>query len=606
MIPAGIRYDDAWRRFPAWGVVLILNAGVFTGLLTTIALGRRESVSPIAMVLLGWFTFALYLGVGAGRSRCRAFDLALPISARRIWLAHLAAIALAGTILVASCVAMAALPSSLGGGPDPRAPGLGGLALLLESGMLLAAVLLQRPAPSLARIPVTPGNVAWDAAVLFGVLGLMIALGSSGPAVALLLLLLAGAALAWGYRSVPRAFVIVPRNGGSAARAVAGVHYPEKAGSAPGRLDWRDWLAILRCLSCGAKELAAYPFIVGFGLFLGGALSIWKDEADLRDLRYVYIPLATYMLFSFVLPRLARLQGLDPLPLSRRRLFAGLVLPGALVFLTAWSFGALVEARYGVRTELVDFVQDEKKGSWSVRVPLGLHEFAWDGRVPDVTSPWGESHPAERTPLFRGSRAAIGSPYDAPAGSSAGFVALQLSRAAEAAYGLSLPPGEIERRWLEARPDGTVAGRYKSLPIRAEHPGLFPRTGPVVPVLMALAIVPWLLLVAALFRGYRATIPDGARKAIYWSSLALLISPMLLQVIALVAGFSRPWLLRAFFEIPLGKLAGSAAWTAAAWAAGVLLVLAAYRLAERQFRRMEIPAKPVTFSMFERMREDQG
>jgi len=29
-------------------------------------------------------------------------------------------------------------------------------------------------------------------------------------------------------------------------------------------------------------------------------------------------------------------------------------------------------------------------------------------------------------------------------------------------------------------------------------------------------------------------------------------------------------------------------------------------LAERQFRRMEIPAKPVTYSLFERMREDQG
>ena len=606
MIPAGIRYDEAWRRFPAWGVVLIVNAGVFGGLLSSIAYGRHERVSPVAILILTWFTFALYLGVGAGRARCRAFDLGLPVSARRIWLNHLAAVALAGTILVAWCVAMAALPPATGGGAEPQAPGLVALALLLEGGMLLAAALLQWPAPSLARIPVTAGNVAWTAVVLLGTLGLMTALGNAGPAVALLPLLLAGAALGWGYRSVPKAFVIVPRDGGHDAGAAAGRQDAEVFGGVPGRLGWPDRLAVLRCLSCGAKELIVYPFIVGFGLFLGGALSFLKNDADLSDLRYVYIPLATYMLFSLVLPRLARLQGLDPLPISRGRLFAGLVLPSAFTFVAAWSVGALVEARFGVRTELVDFVQDEKKGGWSVRVPLGLHEFAWDGRVPEVTSPWGESHPASRTPLFRGSRAAIWSPYDAPPGSSAGFVALQLGRAAEAAYGLSIPPGEIERRWLETRPDGTVAGRYESLPIRAERPGLSPRSGPGFPVLMTLAVAPWLLLLAALLRSYRATIPGGARQAVYWGSLVVLILPMVLQVIAMVADFSRPWLLRAAIEIPLRKLGGSAAWVAVAWAAGALVALAAYRLAERQFRRMEIPAKPVAYSIFERMREDQG
>jgi hypothetical protein len=604
---ARIRRDEAWRGFPVWGTVLILNAGIFMGLMTTIALRRQDRVSPIAVLLLGWFTFAFHLGLGAGRARCRVLDLSLPISARRLWLAHVAAVVLPGTILVAWCVGLAALPPRSIGGADVRCPGLPGLGVLLEGGMLLAAALQELPGLSLARVPVSPRRVAWTVLVLSGVLALMLALRETGPVGALVPLLLAVAIFAWAFRSVPRSFVVAPRDaagGPDRAGRDAADRQPPNVVGALGRVPWPTRIAAFRCVTAGAKELILYPLLVAFGLFLGGALAIFRDDADLRDLRFVYVPLATYMLFSLVLPRLALLQDLDPLPVSRRLLFAALVLPSALVFAASWGAGAVVASHHGVRAEYVDFVRDEKDGGWSVTAPLGVHRIAWDGRVPELTSPWGESHPADRQPIFRGSRAVIWSPFDAPQGSSARFVALEISRAAKAVYGLSLAPGEIERRWLVTLPDGSVVGRGPGLSIRAEYPRAAPRSVPETPVLMTLAVAPWLLLVAALFRAYRSSIPAWGRQAVYWGGLGLLILPLLLLVRAMMGDFARPWLARALVEIPTWRLGQSAAGTVAAWVGGGLLILAAYRLAEIQFLRMEIPAKPVKYSILDRTKEE--
>jgi hypothetical protein len=607
VIPATIRRDDAWRSFPVWGVVLILNTGLFIGLMTTTALRRHGQVSPVSLLLLGWLTLAFHLGISAGRARCRPLDLALPISARRLFVAHVSAIVLSGTVLVAACVGLAALPSQSVGGTDVRCPGLAGIGILLEGGLLLGAALLQLPRPTLARVSASPRHVAWTVLVLSGVLPLLMALRGAGPLGTFVPLLLAAVVFAAAFSAVPRAYVAVPRDPERATRR-AGRSDAEgrssAAAGAPGRVPWGTRLAAFRCVTAGAKELIVYALLVAFGLFLGGAFAVSKAAADLRDLQFVYVPLAAYLLFSMMLPRLALLQDLDPLPISRRLLFAGLLLPSALAYAAAWGAGAAVAAHFGDRVEYVDFAKDDSGGGWSVSAPLRVHRIAWDGRVPDVTSPWGESHPADRHPLIRGWRPAVWSPFSAPPGSSARFVALQIGRAAEAVYGLSIPPEEIERRWLVTFPDGSVAGRGPSLGLREEHPGAIPRSGPEMPVLLALAMAPWLLLVAALFRAYRSSRPNSSRQAVYWGGLGLLISPLLLLFLAMIAGLARPWLARALLEIPMWSLQGIPGGTAAAWVGGAVLLLAAYRLAEIQFLRAEIPARPVKYSLLERMREE--
>lgn len=599
MMLARIRRDDVWRTFPMWGVILILNTGVVTGLLAAIVRRQGHAVSPSTIVLLLWGTVAVYLALGHTGSRCSVFDLTLPISARRIWLAHLSAVAAATTIVAAGCTAIVLVAArSLGGA---IAPGTGpwSLALLVESAALLGVVLLELPQPSLARVPASAGRAAWSVAVIGGVLALLLLLSGAGAPGALVPAGLAAVALAWRYRSLPTAFALAPRE--PAAKRAADTFRRETADDGSRLTPWRQGLVVLRCLWIGPKELAFYPFIVLFGLFFGNALSAWSGEAEVRDLRFLYVPMATYMLFSFVAPKLAPLHRLDPLPISRRLIFAGLIVPLTLVLVASYGAGAFVAAWFGAPAEYVNFVMDAESGRFAVSVPLRVHEVAWDGRVPEVTSPWGESHPAERLSLFRGSRALLWNPFSAPEGSSPRFTALQISRAVQAVYGASIAPETIEARWIETLSDGTVVGRGPSLSIRSENPGLLPRSGPLFPMILALAVTPWLLASALLFRAYRAEIRDRVRVSIYWGGLVVIISVFLSQAVALVTGFARPWLARALVEIPAWKLGGGAVGIASAWIAAGVVMAAAYRLAEAQFLRMEIPLRPAKYSLLERL-----
>jgi hypothetical protein len=79
---------------------------------------------------------------------------------------------------------------------------------------------------------------------------------------------------------------------------------------------------------------------------------------------------------------------------------------------------------------------------------------------------------------------------------------------------------------------------------------------------------------------------------------------MAAEAAVLIAAFARPWLARAAVEMPAFVLGRSALSTVAAWLACAVLVLGAYRLAERQFTRMEIPAKPLKFTLVDWMRQE--
>jgi hypothetical protein len=178
-------------------------------------------------------------------------------------------------------------------------------------------------------------------------------------------------------------------------------------------------------------------------------------------------------------------------------------------------------------------------------------------------------------------------------------VALQISRAAEAVYGVAISPEEIERRWLETGPEGTVAGRAPGLGLRAEDPRLAPRSGPVFPIHTTLVLAPWLLLSAVLLRTYRAGTARWAGQALFWGVVVLFVLFMVGVAAAFVAGLARLWIARWLVEIAAFNLGRSVAGTAAAWAVCALLLGAAYRLAEVQFERMEIPTRPLKYSLLE-------
>jgi hypothetical protein len=283
----------------------------------------------------------------------------------------------------------------------------------------------------------------------------------------------------------------------------------------------------------------------------------------------------------------------------------GLGLPSALVFAASFGAGAWLGARTAKSTDYVNFQQQGDDGPWSVTVPLRVYRVAWDGRPPAVTSPWGESRAAESIPIVRGGRAVIWNPFSAPEGSSARFVALQISRAVEAVYGASITPEEVEALWVETLPDGRVVGRNPSLQLRAGRPGLAPRSGPVPPVIFSLVLAPWFLLLAILHSAYRPGIASWIRHLAFWGVVGLFVVTMFVAGGAIVARLARPWIVRALVEIPSWAIGHSAIGTAAVWGCCALLVLGSYLLAERWFARMEIPPKPLKFTLIE-MLPDRG
>ena len=162
--------------------------------------------------------------------------------------------------------------------------------------------------------------VAGVAALIFplfsSVAVVLVLAGKAAPYGAIGLLLAAAVLGWWQYREVPPSFVLAPRE-------------PDAASAAIGDYGGRPFpalpIVLLRGLTAGAKEISFLPFIVLCGFILGGGFEVVTDEPFLRDMRFMWIPMVAYMLFAFMGPKLGSLHHLDPLPVSRRILFAALI-----------------------------------------------------------------------------------------------------------------------------------------------------------------------------------------------------------------------------------------------------------------------------------------
>ena len=599
MILARILRDGSLRSLPIWGIAALVNSSFLLGVIFWQRAARGGAISTLTLVLLVWLGAAIYLAFGHVRDRCTAFDLALPLPTRTLWLAHVAAVVVGGAVVVGLALGAIVLHQSLLGDRMSLGIGVPALGALVGTGVVLAALLLQIPSPALGRIPVTRAYVGWTILVL-ATIPLLLTLAASGGGLGVgLLWLVTGGAGAWIYRSVPPAYSLAPRR---PERAAGAVHVgPDASTERTGR----SWLvlplAILRGVSCGPKELLAFPFVVGFGMILGGAL-LTAGSTGLRELRFIYVPMVTYMLVAFVGPRLMHLHSLDALPISRRTICAALLLPYLLMVVAGYGAGAIVATGAEARTEYVDM--QETEAGYTVTVPLRVHRIRGDGSAPPADSPWGESHVPQGMTLTGIGRAAAYSPYGAPPGSSERFVALQISRAVEHVYGASIPPDEIAERYLVMRDDGTVAPRDGHLTLRTDYPGLQVRSGPLFPMLTALAVVPWLLLAAVLFRAYRAAVAAWVRHVVFWGPLGLLLLLWIAISLGSVIGLAEVWVFRALIEIPLMKLGESAVGTFAVWIAALAVTSGAYLVAEGQFRRMEIPVKPCKYTLIDHLQGD--
>lgn len=605
MILSRIAGDRALRSVSLWIVAASLNTSVMAGLILWRSV-RHGGEIPIGwMVGVAWLGVAVYLAFGQVRTRCSGLDLSLPIPTRTIWAAHMLAVLIAGGVIVAVSFISLILNWILLAGLDSVEPGPLLFSLLLLAGFVLAALLVQLPRRSLASIPITPGYAVWVAGVLIGVPLLIVVASGAGFVGLFLIALLATAIGGWMYRTVPPSFIIVPLEPGRADRPIEDGEAPPAAG----RGRWTYALTLAGGVSAGAQELMVLPLIVIFGMILGGGLNAISLDS-LREMQFLYLPMIVYMLFVVIGPRLGRLHQLDALPISRRTLCMTLLAPYFVLLCAGYGLGTIVSAGVAAQTELVDFQQIDPRCEtppdcdYGVSAPLRVYSLAFDGKPPATQTSWGESHDPEALEPLGWGRTTIYSSYETPPGSSREFIAEQLHRAVQDVYGVAIPAGELSERYLVER-QGRIVGKAEGLTLRADYPQLQPRRGPLFPAMIGLSAVPWLLLVAVLLRAYRAGVGEWVRQSIFWGSMVGLLVFWIGLSVASMIDWVAPWTVRGVVEIPVLLLGNSVLGTLSVWLISALAIFAAYRVAQWQFERMEIPSVPSKYSLLDRMRVDE-
>ena len=602
-----IRAREELRSFLIWATVATLNFTVVLGIDMTFAVGRREPIPGFVMLLTGWIGLGLYAAVGGRRERCRPFDMTLPIAAPRIWLAHVLARATAVTLLALILTiilefVVRRFSVVLDVGMVPRR-----FFVSLASAGLLAVALLEVPRPKLQRAPGGVRGALWTVLVVVAVPTVLVWLGRVGLAGAGLLALAAAVTVAVAQHRVPPAFLLHPTKPGELEEPssvppsgpMAPASGPTPATRGNSRLVWAR--TALGCLSGGAKDVMSFPMIVVIGAVLAGTVLGAVDDPDLEGMRPLYILMATYLLFITLPTRLGRLQVLDPLPISRPVMAAILVLPPFVALAVGYGAGLIGADRLGSQKELVDYRVWGRHPVPRLTVPGRLLEIAPAGAVPKTESPWGEAHQPLGRPLFRGSHSVLYSPYDAPPGSSLRFVALQISRAAEATYGVVIPPEEIASRYLRQSPEGTVLPVDDGLRLRADFDAVQSRGRGSFTLLLAISIaLPVLLLMAFFFRAYRPGFSPHVRQVMVIVFAALFVVTMAGCTALMVLRVINPALVGSLMHILARELDASLVRATLAWVIGLGLLAGAYRLVQLQFERMEIPQRPTRYSLLDK------
>ena len=180
-----MRIQSALRLLPLWLVLSALNVGILVGLLAVRAASLHAPLSAGVITALAWAGIAAFLAVSGVRQRSSAFELTLPVSARRLWAAHAASTVAIAVILAFAMAGVAATQFRLLDTRRSLPIHPLHLAALLAAGAMLALALLELPHRESHRIPLHVRSAIWSVAVLAGVAVLLGGLAPLGIAAAL-------------------------------------------------------------------------------------------------------------------------------------------------------------------------------------------------------------------------------------------------------------------------------------------------------------------------------------------------------------------------------------------------------------------------------------
>lgn len=464
--PAGTRQfwfllkQDAARRSLRWSLPIALLIGL---LLRTVA-GTdiydwdrmpvyAHHAELVYMLVQLWLALLFAIILSHFNSRCSSLSLGLPISPRRLWLARIVAIAAAGVLPVVTVI----LAISLFARGNLIDPALLRIGSRITSCVVLSVVLFQFPDPRLYRIRGTR-RFKWyvGAVTVFVLIYVTVTPGSWVYTVLPLVAALALAALV--YRRLPAGFTTAD------ADAVAVEAPPREAGRGAGdsRPVWpastaaaRNWRLIRLVLR---ETINSWS---GWLMLLLIAVNVW---ALMSQYYAAYHPLNDYvilMLWIWILLNrtTGKLSRFDMYPISRR-----LVLWTVLsVVVMAMAGGFAVG--YSVHHFGGNPVTQVRVDNCQVRVPFEAWEIAWDGKPPEVVSPWGETHTPSGKSLFgRESEFCVYNPFEFGKESTPRFVAFQIDRAVERVHG----PSTAIARLSDAPVDSSFAKKARDCGFKVE------------------------------------------------------------------------------------------------------------------------------------------
>jgi hypothetical protein len=596
MIGSLLKRDPTLRLMGRWMAMSVLSGTVVANIRLAVASGAAEapgatSTLRLLTVLILWLPVCIYSILAGLEKRCHRVDLTLPISGRSLWLSHTLALAASTLGVLAATAAIAAFAEwgfaqLHGSGAGATPGGVVPIALKLGSVALLATVGRQATSRSTSRLSRTAPHVCTSVLFAAGILVATLLLDLAPLPLALAPLAAAAALLLAVRRSVEPALVLSPAHAGTTVLGLAPDGRTAWTGAArPARSPWLLVSTVYRSVSkMPASPLLGFPFVFLMGAVVSGYYRAWRGE---ESLRFLMVVMAAYMLMAFTVTPPRRLFAVDAFPVRRRLVFAVLILPLILVFSMGYAAGrAAADARQDER-ELVQFVEIDC--CHRTRVPVEYTEVAWDGRPPRITSPWGETAEPWSARLYQGSRVTLYSPFSVGETPSIDFVALQLSRAVEAVYGTAISPDDIRDRFLVKDEQGLVRPRGGELKLRSAYPHLRAQErGPVFPTIALAACGLWLLVLSVYLRTLRAGVSERTKRRIPWIIMAVLLGVHLLQFALAMADVGEPWIIAGFLEIVIARAAEALpGGSLLIWVVCGLLLAAIYRLAERQFERVE-------------------
>lgn len=535
---------------------------------------------PVVMILL----------LGKAPERCRRWEAGLPLATGPLWWSHLLALVFSFLMLIlVTGVSFLGFGFLIGVFSNEHVLDLADLLRLVTrpvAASLMAACLIAAWRPGLGLLADETGWLRHRFVVIFfsaALLGLLLVLP---PLFSLLPVVLAVVIARRTASGLPAALTMTGGADGGGESAWATEMNADWSAVGPSRRV--VWLTILRTLfKWPLNWLALMPFTFLFGLMMSGYGILGLDEPYIRFLNFF---MSVYILFASVNHFAENLYKVDHLPIDRRILLRWLVVPVAGIFMLGYGTGRVMESYSPDRQEKVSFENTDE--SYGLKVPAEFFSFTTSPEPNLVSSPAGETHEVVAFQVFKGLPGVLWKPYGTPAGASLDFVSWQISRAAVAVYGLEITPEEISARYLEKDLNGLVTVREPGLTLVTDFPqagssGL----GPVFPLLVGGVLVLFLGLLALFFMVFKPGVTIRKMRVVFWFLMGGLMGLHIGGYVFFMAGLTKEWLISGFL---LGRMreigALGPAGYGAVWLVMILLVWAAWRLAQRMFLAAEAPS----------------